>query len=362
MRRSLVGQRARSRSGLTQIELIALIIAIVILLAMIIPAVSTSQRTRRRSQCQFNLKELTLATINYANVHDGNIPKLRDALPGQCDASVAPTIPNSVSFHIALLPYLNHEGAVEYVMEQKNPSDANLALIAVLGNHFSVFTCPDNPKHFRQPGANSYVANAGYGEFTVTDGIVSMGGRNGLHSAANWEHWDLAHPPYANSGVPPGVSALDKKIARATGMFWIPDEDGWQNNFDQAVNGDGSGQTLLYGESLNASPLNLTTSPTPLDNAFVVGRTAVNFVHVAPNHLGFTDVPGPFDFKINSNRGTSVGHSPIPSSLHNGGANFAFGDGHVAFVSDTIDPSVYVRLLSPTGRRWGQTSVNEADY
>ncbi|MDB5385617.1 MAG: putative major pilin subunit [Planctomycetaceae bacterium] len=361
MKNTLAHRIVVLRPGLTLIELILVILAISLLLSLVIPSVG-SRGPSRRMECQFHLKELALATMNYATNFKGQLPDLRTSPLGLCDASIEPSIPSSVSFHLALFPYMDQAGAIEFIETQPTALEANRALSTVLDNMYKALTCPDDSNHFRKPGGNSYVANAGYGEFTVTKGEVTMGGWTGLHSAENWGNWDLAHRPYADPGVAPSISPLDKKIARATGVFWIPDVDGWKRKIDDIVNGDGSGQTLLFGENLNASSLDISTAPTAMDNAFVVGRTAIEFEYTAPKYLAFTSVPKPFGFAINQNRGTLVGQSPIPSSLHRGGVNFAFCDGHVSFLADEIDPSVYVRLMSPDGERWGQARVSESEY
>jgi prepilin-type processing-associated H-X9-DG protein len=347
MKITKVEHRESSRRGLTQVEVILVILAVLVLLTLLMPAVLTTRGGRaRRLECQNNLKQLTLSTMNYASNHAGQLPDLRSGLPGLCNASIDPAVPSSISFHITLLPYLDQMGAIEAVTTQTNAKDANATLMIVLASSYSMFTCPDSPQQFRTPGANSYVANAGYGEFTVKDARVAMGGLTGLHSAANWPNWDLAHAPDVDSAVAPTVSPLDKQIARATGVFWIPDPDGWKPTLDDIVNGDGSGQTLMYTENLNASLLNLPTAPTPMDNGFVVGRKAISFVDVAPKYLGFTNVPQPFEFRINNNKGTLVGQSPIPSSMHANGVIVSYCDGHVGFLSNAVEPST----LGPDAR------------
>jgi prepilin-type processing-associated H-X9-DG protein len=362
MKITKVEHRGRPRSGLTLLEVIVIIFVVLTVLSLILPAMQSACVSRRRMQCQENLRLLTLGTMNYASNHAGQLPDLRSGLPEPCNASIDPAVPSSISFHITLLPFLDNMGAIESITQQTNAADANAALLSVLGDKFSSFTCSDSPQQFRIPGANSYVANAGYGEFTAKQGKVTMGGLTGLHSVANWPNWDLAHAPDVDSAVAPTVSLLDKQIARATGVFWIPDADGWKPTLDDIVNGDGSGQTLMYTENLNASPLNLPTAPTPMDNGFVVGRQAISFVDVAPKYLGFTNVPQPFEFRMNINKGTLVGQSPIPSSKHGDGVNISYCDGHVWFLSSSIDASVYVRLMSPNGQRWGQTPVKESDF
>jgi prepilin-type processing-associated H-X9-DG protein len=45
------------------------------------------------------------------------------------------------------------------------------------------------------------------------------------------------------------------------------------------------------------------------------------------------------------------GAYPFANSNHPGGANFVFCDGSVKFLSETIDGSVYARIITPGGER-----------
>ena len=48
---------------------------------------------------------------------------------------------------------------------------------------------------------------------------------------------------------------------------------------------------------------------------------------------------------------TVQGESPYINSGHPTGTNFVFCDGHVSFLSDTIDGTVYAKLITPAGSR-----------
>ena len=54
------------------------------------------------------------------------------------------------------------------------------------------------------------------------------------------------------------------------------------------------------------------------------------------------------------NYGTSLGDEgsfPYPYSNHSGGINVLFCDGSVKFLSETIDGTVYSKLLTPQGEK-----------
>ena len=48
---------------------------------------------------------------------------------------------------------------------------------------------------------------------------------------------------------------------------------------------------------------------------------------------------------------TNEGSAPFMSSNHSGGANAAFCDGSIRFISNTIDGTVYAKIITPNGSK-----------
>lgn len=368
MKRLSVRRPLPSRKGFTLIELLVVISIIATLMSLVLPAVQSAREAARRLQCSNNLKQLALAATNAASGKGGTLPLLRDNAPGLASGL------GKVSFHIQLLPYMDNAGALEYVTQQTTAPLAAAAMNTLFTTHFPGFTCPDDSNHFKINGGISYVGNCGYGDFPVAaNGTISM---VGFHGADNYSDWD---------GTAASLSPLDKSIARATGVFWNDDadeyqvppmgapgsinagtaNDTWRMSLDVVTNGDGSVQTIMMSENMNAS--NLGVNPSVLDVGFVVSRNGGSAATTIPSpSSGYLGVLGtyalPTGFKINTNRGTLISQSPVPSSLHPGGVNAVFCDGHVAFINNDIAASVYVSLLSPTGIRYGQSPVGDNQY
>ncbi|MDB5339895.1 MAG: putative major pilin subunit [Planctomycetaceae bacterium] len=351
MKRLSVRRPLPARRGFTLIELLVVISIIATLMSLVLPAVQSARESARRLECANSLKQLALATTGFATSRNGQLPYLRDVGPGLTNGTYVP-------FHIALMPYLDNAGAIEYITQQTSLMNANAALTAVLAGTYKAFTCPNDSNHFRQAGGNTYVANCGYGEYVAgATGIVTLTPATGQHGADNYDMYDGAS----------GLTAADKAIARATGVFWDADtddngnadvDDNWRMSLDAISTGDGTGQTLMFSENLNTTILK--ASPLPTDIGFVVGRSTA--ISGTANQLDLVASPTPLGFKVNSNRGTLSGQSPSPSSLHPGGVNAVYCDGHVGFISQDINGGVYASLLTPTGVRYRQTPVNESAF
>jgi hypothetical protein len=253
---------------------------------------------------------------------------------------------------------------------------------------FSTLTCPDDTNNAGISGGLSYAANAGYINWISWANVNSItllpnpDSGTGAHDSTMLL-WSWLAPPAPGWPGEPWVDGTgpSQPIARATGIFWRNEYDGFRMTTDFVSHGDGFGYTLLLAENIDSGFwADITAARRDLQTGYIAFGLSVTFVkpdlrypdphkstglfgtvYGSNNYLvtqpGFalTDGPGANDATINSNLTTAaIGASPRPSSNHPGIVLFCFADGHALPLSQTIDPLVYMRAISCAGSLYGQ--------
>lgn len=123
------------RRGFNRVELIIVVAIVVLLVALVLPAVQKVRESASRMSCANNLKQHGIATLNYASTYNERFPT--GTMPN-------PALPpeQRLSFHVALVPYI--ESSPLYRMIAKDEawdSPANVRALAA-GGGAKYYFCP----------------------------------------------------------------------------------------------------------------------------------------------------------------------------------------------------------------------------
>ncbi len=348
--------------GFTLVELLVVIAIIGILVGLLLPAVQAAREAARRMQCSNNLKQLSLAMLNYESTHR------KFPMAGTVDADF--------SVQARLLPYVeqsNVNNMLDYsVPAFTGPFNAKVpsaAFVKAFATPLPLFLCPSDPAPsvsivpvgsttYSYGGLNYMIS---YGSATSTnydlrwrtDGIVHERSTKGfrditdgssntvmMSEAVRSVGDDVTLPmgtvpkfPYqltlnGSSGVSSALNSVSG--LRATGAGWSSyvDSNGMIANpqiesFWQTFNGwRGGTSTALRGRGISwafGGAINSLTNGYQTPNS----RIPDLVVH-------FTGFFG-------------------PRSFHSGGAMVGMADGSVQFLSDGISSSVIRALHSCNG-------------
>jgi prepilin-type processing-associated H-X9-DG protein len=297
------------------IELMVVIAIMGVLFALLLPAVESARETSRRTQCQNNLKQIALACHNFHDVNQA-FPLAYYTYPGGYSTTFVP-----------LLPYLEQGNLYQQLNSQ-----------AVAGNTY--MGNPDNARSSSQPLATPLSVLA-----CPADAIPS--------------------PPTAYGSVTLAYGGVTSYVVNFSGLANSDTNFGFDGvlvdgNFGLRVSilsiTDGTSNTLLFGERYNTDPnWNAYSS--------LIGSTNVPFYAVysfwgTNANLDDLDASGfyPLNYQLPACSGNCSSTDVevkvnAYGSGHTGGANFAFCDGSVHFLTNAVNstPTLLPALSTRAG-------------
>jgi len=332
-----------------------------LLVALALPAIGRVRLAARRMQCQSNLRNIALGLTSF------------DTAQGRLPASgyiyeVHGFVKPHHSWAVSILPYVDEAAlAAEWNMRRpvNSPVNAPLTLARI-----PVYICPSDitrsPK-VNGGGDQSYVVNGGVGFTTIFNGVRDCPlDASGIALDLNGNGVECPADPETD-GVP-----SDRDYFKDLGLFFLENWNpgGTIRHYTLADVGDGLSHTFMVTENVRTGydPDNVDStfaSPDAHLCAFYVGNPCRNSTCSSGN-VNFA-LCNAGASKINSGLQSAEGTSPVPNSFHDGGVNMAYADGHVTFLSETIDGAVYAALASMRGSRLqksplAQVIVSDLDF
>jgi prepilin-type processing-associated H-X9-DG protein/prepilin-type N-terminal cleavage/methylation domain-containing protein len=314
MTRSEVQVHGRRRSAFSVIELLVVIAIIAVLIGLLLPAVQKVHEAANRMTCQNQLKQLALAAHHHHHVK-GRFPTglhMADQMPDGRQA-------NATTWEAELLPYFEQENLQKEWDYADYRNNMKGGMSAITAQVIQLLICPsDSPRPYVHHVLHTPEFPWAYGFYAVG----SYGGNGGKRSFP------------APKSTRDGMFFNDSKIRLA----------------DVA---DGSSNTLLFGERSHHDPV--FDRPR---SYFAVPIRSVGMWAFAPryeyggpemNHVLSTPV------LINYQTPSYGSDDQVDDRLcafgsgHPGGANFAFVDGSVHFLSDQTNLKTLQALSTRAG-------------
>jgi prepilin-type N-terminal cleavage/methylation domain-containing protein/prepilin-type processing-associated H-X9-DG protein len=340
------------RRAFTLVELLVVIAIIGILVALLLPAIQAAREAARRVSCQNNVKNITLAVLNYENARKGLPPAVSTPPSLGVMWSSGTEIHGDLSWIVRVLPQLEEQALADRFNLKKTipeqdlvaagdpqaaqppvllcPSDSALGRICVLGpgdvvmpngrfgkGNYAAYISPVHARHMRVfPGA---LINEPQRLGRITDGlsqtilIAEVRTREGVDRdprgvwAAAWAGGSIlaydmhSNEPYAD------VTPSSDPPARANTPY----------------------SPARYNDEENGLPPN---APLSFGNIDWIREC------LSPGTSGIEGMPCT---KETPSRATAASRSQ-----HNGGVNASHADGSVIFIVDEIDQFLMARKVS----------------
>jgi prepilin-type N-terminal cleavage/methylation domain-containing protein/prepilin-type processing-associated H-X9-DG protein len=321
-----------TRRGFTLIELLVVIAIIAILIGLLLPAVQKVREAAARMKCSNNLKQISLANMNYESSYGKMLP------------GVSPTGCCWGTWMIPILPYMEQQALFQQYLnfgglDNTGPRYAGGTNAQISNKHLSSFKCPSDEVKVWNNGSltmHNYVLNAGNTTFyqvsvpvgctggsTIgANGCVTFGGAPfGWYEdpAALAAGGDSSPVDYTNGSAAAGKMGRGRKIEEIV---------------------DGTSNTLCVSEVIVAP-----TGGSDIRGFTWWGGGAGFVTYQTPNNPAATDVmtgggcgnpPGNPPRPCTTTSTASLPRMQLARSRHTGGVNAALCDGSVRFVRDSI--------------------------
>lgn len=335
--------RRGKRPGFTLVELLVVIAIIGILVGLLLPAVQAAREAARRMQCSNNVKQLSLALLNYESAHKRFAPgAMHASMPrsnGGSGTSFGP------SFYGMILPYMEQSalynsmtfvGRSPGYIHEGGGTDFNGGLqnqqIVLSAGPLPMQRCPssDGPIQAQRSATENYEPFAHYAgiaggvdPFTFTetrlfdDGSLGLIAGGGMMTANQGQTFGTCSDGSSNTML---VGEMSGKLERLVAGTY------------SHVAASGTTHGWLMGTRSMGTPPNFGGGAGGDERVF--NTVSIRY---APNQE-------PFANQLFPGMGSNVGANNPLNSNHTGGVMVGLTDGSVHFFSDSLDLETLKKL------------------
>lgn len=322
-------------AGMTLPELLVSIAVAAILMAILIPALALFRESARKASCANNISRVGKGFTAF-DMTQGQLPGWRNVLEPYTSANTTKR-GNSredvacVSWTVMLLPFIDERELADWYATYSPSRVAD----DVRRKRVDVFVCPVVAPELKTLSPVCFFANGGTGAMATDEsGRQFTGDGVCLDAAGNVpsQAWHIKTP--GSKEYYPGRYA-----------------------FSDVAEGDGCSNTLLLAERTGPdSPADVSWADNPMPPAIGTDKSVSTMhaiLHTRGIHPGYGQPGGGQSMHATMNTWMKTrGDNGLryPSSRHDRGFMTVFCDGHVKFVSNSIDEWVYTQILTSDQR------------
>ena len=305
--------------GFTLVELLVVIAIIGILIALLLPAVQAAREAARRMQCTNNLKQIGLGVLNF----EGTLKKLPPGWSGEFAASSGGY--SEIMPFMRILPYME-QGMVEHMF------DYDYTMLSpenrpALSQQIASYQCPSDDtagRSWHHTSFDIYYTRSNYAvcfgahgmAIDSAGGSVTMAARNNSGNLTT----DGAFQPVEGKALRDFIDGTSKTVL-ASELCAGKDDEGY--NISTPYDARGLWAWPNMGGGIYT---HLRTPNTSAQDVLWQGECV--------------DMPE-MNLPCQDGGMSQDQHYVAARSRHSGGVNVVFVDGHVTFIDDTIDATVW---------------------